>query len=122
MEATQYSFLLKLSMILVALILIIFGFYLTYKKVNSNSGTISFGKLSLKNSTVGVVFMAFGVLILITSIYKGVEMKKTTQKTTQKQKNYDTLGRIQSEVEISTTIVVDSTASVAPVNDTMDSK
>ena|SRR6218665_2055602 len=114
METNDYSFILKFFILVIALILIIFGFLLTIKNNKSKSGSINFGKLSIKNSTAGIVFMIFGAVILVYSILKGVGMKHSEHRTV-KTKTFDNYGNVSSETE-EVIITVDSTASTPEID------
>ncbi|MFN5772556.1 hypothetical protein, partial [Flavobacterium sp.] len=100
--------------LLISFILVLFGFYLTFKKNNSETGSIAFGTLKVRKSTAGIVFMIFGAITLIFSINKGVGMKRKSI-VTEKRSEYDSLGRKTVEIETKEE-TVDSAAATPPQN------
>ncbi|MBW7674139.1 hypothetical protein [Chryseobacterium chendengshani] len=71
MDLTTYTFILNLIKLIIPILLVIFGFYLILKKVKGNSGEITIGSLSIKNSTAGIVFICCGTLLTTLAINKG---------------------------------------------------
>ena len=80
MDPLLYTLIINIFKLIVPILLVVFGFILILRNNDSQSGEISFGKLIIKNSTAGVVFIAFGTVISIISINtkNGTEEKTTT--------------------------------------------